>query len=109
MKVSPVEREEFGRASLEYAQTGMYEADGTPRWGVSKNKDMKLQLAKFSARERHKCLGTGVNEWVNRFVRQLKRAQVASACFWPEDVKMGVLENHPEGKALDYWQIKRDS
>jgi hypothetical protein len=70
---------------------------------------MKLQLAKFSAREKHKGLGTGVNEWVNRFVRQLERAQVASGCFWPEDVKMDVLENHLEGKALDNWQIKRDS
>jgi hypothetical protein len=70
---------------------------------------MKLQLAKFSARETHKGLGTGVNEWVNRFVRQLERAQVASGCFWPEDVKMDVLENHHEGKALDFWQIKRDS
>jgi hypothetical protein len=112
VKGSPVGRDEFGRASLEYTQTGIYEADGTPRWGVwgvPKNNDMKLQLAKFSAKETHKCLGTGVNEWVNRFVRQLERAQVASGCFWPEDVKMDVLENHLEGKALDYWQIKRDS
>jgi hypothetical protein len=106
---SPVGREEFGRASLEYTLTGMYEADGTPRWGMPKNKDMKLQLAKFSAKETHKGLGTGVNEWVNRFVRQLERAQVASGFCWPEEVKMDVLEDHLEGKALDYWQIKRDS
>jgi hypothetical protein len=70
---------------------------------------MKRQLAKFSAKETHKGLGTGVNEWVNRFVRQLERAQVASGGFWPEEVKMDVLEAHLEGKALDYWQIKCDA
>jgi hypothetical protein len=95
--------------TLEYTQTGMYEADGTPRWGVPKIKDMELQLANFSARETHKGLGTGVNEWVNRYVRQLERDQVASGYCWPEDVKMDVLEDHLEGKALGYWQIKRDS
>jgi hypothetical protein len=72
-------------------------------------KDMTLQLAKFSAKETHKGLGTGVNHWVNRFVRQLERAQVASGCFWLEEVKMDVLEAHLDGKALDYWQFKRDA
>ncbi len=72
VKGSLVGREEFGRASLECTQTGMYEADGTPRWGVPKNKDIELQLVKFSARETTNDLGTGVNEWINRFVWQLE-------------------------------------
>jgi hypothetical protein len=63
---------------------------------------MKLQLAKFPAKEAHKGLRTSVNEWVDRFVWQLERAQVASGGFWPEEVKMDILEAHPEGKALDY-------
>jgi hypothetical protein len=95
--------EEFRQASLGYTQTGMYQADGTPIWGVPKNKYMKLQLAKFSAKETHKGLGTGVNEWINRFVRQLERAQVASGFCWHEDVKMdkGMMQkavNKHEGR-----------
>ncbi len=42
-------------------------------------------------------------------MRQFERAQVASGYFWSEEVKMDVLEGHLEGKALDYWQVKRDS
>jgi hypothetical protein len=30
---------------------------------------MKLQLAKFAAKETYMGLGTGVNEWIERFVR----------------------------------------
>jgi hypothetical protein len=37
-----------------------------------------LQLAKFAAKETYKCLGTGINEWIDRFVRQLERSQIAS-------------------------------
>jgi hypothetical protein len=92
-----------------YVATGLYGSDGSPIWGVPKNNDMKLQLAKFSAKETHKGPVTGVNEWVNRFVRQLGRVQVASGCFWPEEVKMDVLEAHLDGKALYYLQIKRDA
>jgi hypothetical protein len=87
----------------------MYEADGVPKWGVPKNKDMKLQLAKFSAKETYKGLVTGVNEWANRFVRQIERAQMASGFCWDEDIKMDVLEGHLEGKALEFWQIKREA
>ncbi len=76
---------------------------------MPKNKDMKLQLAKFTAKETYKGLGTGVNEWVNRFVRQLERAQIASGFCWSEDINMDLLENHLEGNALEYWQIKRES
>jgi hypothetical protein len=54
----------------------------TPNGGVPKNKDMKLQLAKFSAKEAYKGLGTGINEWIDRFVRQLERAQLASGFCW---------------------------
>jgi hypothetical protein len=70
----------------------MYEYNWDPKWGVPKNKDTNIQLAKFSAKETHKGLGTGVNEWINRFVRQLERAQVASGYFWSEEVNMRVLE-----------------
>ncbi len=87
----------------------MYEYNGDPKWGVPKNKDTKFGLAKFSAKEAHKGLVTGVNEWINRFVGQLERAQVASGYFWSEEVKMDVLEGHLEGKVLGYWQVKRDS
>ncbi len=73
-----------------YDATGMYEYNGEPKWGVPKNKDSKFQLTTFLAKETHKGLGTGVNEWI-------------------EEVKMDVLEGHLEGKALDYWQVKRDS
>jgi hypothetical protein len=100
---SPVDKRVYKEGPDGYVATGLYESDGSPIWGVPKNKGMKLQLAKFSAKETHKGLGTGVNEWVNRFVRQLERAQVASGCCWPEEVKMDVLEAHLEGKTLDYW------
>jgi hypothetical protein len=106
---SPVDKETYREDRNSYEVTVMYEYNGDPKWGVPMNEDMMFQLAKFSAKETHKGLGTSVNEWVNRFVRQLERAQIASGCFWPGDVKMDVLENHLEGKALDYWQIKRDS
>jgi hypothetical protein len=36
----------------------MYEADDTPKWNVLKNKDMKLQLAMFTAKVTYKGLGT---------------------------------------------------
>jgi hypothetical protein len=77
----------------------MYDYSGQSKWGVPKNKDMKLQLAKFSANETYKGLETGVNGWVNRFVRQLEQAQVASGCCWSEGIKLDVLEDHLEGKA----------
>ncbi len=39
--------------------------------------------------------------------RQLERAQMSTEFFWHEQVKMDVLEMHLEGKALEYWQVKR--
>ncbi len=44
----------------------MYHPYGEPKWGGSKNKDMKLPLVKFAAKETYKGLGTGVNEWIDR-------------------------------------------
>jgi hypothetical protein len=41
-----------------YTATGMYDRCGNPIWGVPKNKDMKLQLANFSANETYKGLET---------------------------------------------------
>jgi hypothetical protein len=50
-----------------------------------------------------------MNECTNRFTRQLERAQLASGLCSSEDVKMDVLEDHLESKALEYyWQIKRE-
>jgi hypothetical protein len=50
VKGAPVGRDAFRQAENEYISTGMYEANGTPKWGVQKNKDMKLQLTKFTAK-----------------------------------------------------------
>jgi hypothetical protein len=75
--------------------------------GYTQNKDVKLQLTKFSTKETYKGLGTGINEWIERFVRQLELAQLDSGFCWGESVKMDVLEDHLEGKALELWQIKR--
>ena len=108
-KGSPVASEVYKEDPEHYRASGMYEYGGTPVWGVPKMKDTKLQLAKFSGRETYKGLGTGVNEWVNRFVRQIERAQMSSGYFWSEEIKMDVLEDHLEGKALEFWQIKRES
>ena len=87
--------------------TRIYNSIGSPRWGVPKNKDMVLALAKFSAKETYKGLGCGVEAWMERFVRKLERAQLSTEFFWKEDVKLDTLEMHLEGKALDYWQIQR--
>jgi hypothetical protein len=46
----------------------MYKYSGEPKWGVPKNKDMNLSLA---VKETYKGLGTGANEWVDWFMRQL--------------------------------------
>ncbi len=67
---------------------------------------MKLLSAKFAAKETSKGLGTCVNEWIDRFMRQLERAQVTSSFFWSESVKMDVLEDHLGGKPLEFRQIK---
>jgi hypothetical protein len=69
---SPVNKETYDEDPRGYGDTGMYEIDGTPKWGVPRNKDMKLQLAKFAAKETYKGLGTGINEWIERFIRQLE-------------------------------------
>jgi hypothetical protein len=63
---------------------------------VPKNKDMKLPLAKFAAKETYKGLGTGANKWFDRFVRQLKQAQIASGFCCSERVKMDALKAHLE-------------
>jgi hypothetical protein len=90
---------------------GLYESDGGPIWGTPKNKDIQLQLAEFSAKETYKGLGTGgwrtSDESVDRFVRQREHAQLTSGFCWRESTKMYVLEAHLEGKALDFWQMKR--
>jgi len=96
---SPVTTSVFKQDPEYYQRTGLYNQFGNPIWGVPKNKDMKLALAKFSAKETYKGLGTGINEWTSRFLRQLERAQLASGVCWSEDVKMDVLEDHLEGKA----------
>ena len=84
----------------------MYETNGEPIWGTPGNKDMKLQLAKFNAKETYKGLGTGIDDWVERFIRQIERAQLSSGFCWTESVRMDCLEDHLEGKALEYWQEK---
>ncbi len=89
-------------------QAKIYDKTGNPVWGVPKNKDMKLTLANFSGKETYKGLGCGVEAWLKRFVRQLERAQMSTEFFWYEQVKMDVLEMHLEGKALEYWQVKRE-
>jgi hypothetical protein len=104
---SAINKETYDEDPRGYRDTGMYGIDGTPKWGVPRNKDMKLQLAKFAAKETYKGLGTGINEWIERFIRQLQRALLASGFCWSESVKMDVLEDHLEGKALEFWQIKR--
>ena len=98
---SPVTGNIFKQNPSYYKKTGLYEYNGEPKWGVPKNKYMKLPLAKFSAKETYKGLGTGINEWVNRFIRQLVRAQIASGMCWSECIKIDVLEDHLEGKALE--------
>jgi hypothetical protein len=103
---SPVDKKEFNKDPSGYQATTMYKYSGEPKWGVAKNKDMNLSLAKLTIKENYKCLGTGANEWVDRFMRQLERAQLASGFCWSESVKMDVLEMHSEGKPLEYWQIK---
>jgi hypothetical protein len=40
-------------------------------------------------------------------MRQLERAEMASGFWWSESTKMDVLEDHLEGKALEFWQFKR--
>lgn len=62
----------------------------------------------ISGKETYKGLGTGINEWTNRFLRQLERAQLANGVCWSEDVKIDVLEDHLEGKTLEYWQMKTE-
>jgi hypothetical protein len=104
---SPVDKHAYNEDPTSYDATGLYDQHGNPIWGVPKNKDMKLPLAKFAAKETYKGLGTGVDEWVERFIRQLEHAQSNSGCFWDEGTKMDVLENHLEGNALEFWQIKR--
>ncbi len=103
----PDERGMFIRNTAGYTRDSMFDEEGEPIYGVPKNKDMKLPLAKFNAKETYKGLGTGINEWINWFARQLERAQMASGFWWSDSVKMDVLEDHLEGKALEYWQIKR--
>ena len=49
----------------------MYKCSGEPEWGVPKNKDMNLSLAKLTLKDTFKGLGTGANEWVDWFMRQL--------------------------------------
>jgi hypothetical protein len=68
---SPVEEREYKENPEFYARTGLYETGGNPKWGMPKNKDTKLTLAKFSGKETYKGLGTGINEWTSRFMRQL--------------------------------------
>jgi hypothetical protein len=72
---SPVDKRAYNKDPTSYDTTGLYDQDGNPIWGVPKNKVMKLPLAKFAAKETYKGLGTGVDEWVDRFIRQLERAQ----------------------------------
>jgi hypothetical protein len=49
----------------------MYKCSGEPKWGVPKNKDMNLSLAKLTLKDTFKGLGTGANEWVDWFMRHL--------------------------------------
>jgi hypothetical protein len=57
-----------------------------------------LLRAQNAALSRERKMGIGINEWSERFIRQLERAQLASCFCWSESVKMDVLENHLEGK-----------
>ena len=107
IRASPVEKWKYREDPESYQATGMYDTYGEPIWGTPGNKDMKLQLAKFNAKETYKGLGTGIDEWVERFIRQIERAQLSSGFCWTESVKMDCLEDHLEGKALEYWQVKR--
>jgi hypothetical protein len=65
---SSVNKETYDEDPRGYRDIGMYEIDGTPKWKVPRNKDMKLQLAKFETKETYKGLGTGINEWIERFI-----------------------------------------
>jgi hypothetical protein len=53
---SPVDKETYDEDPSGYRDTGVYEIDGSRTWGVPKNKDMKLQLAKFAAKETYNGL-----------------------------------------------------
>jgi hypothetical protein len=63
-------------------------------------------LSKFATKETYKGLGTGINEWIERFVRELERDQLASGICWSENVKVDVLEDHLEAQALEFSQNK---
>jgi hypothetical protein len=76
----------------------MYEADGTPIRGVPKNKDMKLHLAKFSARETHKDLGTGVNEWVTRSRGNSSELKLQAAVVGPKTLKLTYWKTTSRGR-----------
>jgi hypothetical protein len=59
---SPVSGNVFREDPGYYRSTGLYEQSGNSKWGVPKNKDTMLSLAKFSAKETCKGLGTGIND-----------------------------------------------
>ena len=50
VKGSPVGIKAFKENAKGLWDTGLYDFEGNPMWGIPKNKDMKLTLAKFSAK-----------------------------------------------------------
>jgi hypothetical protein len=100
-------RSEVRKDLAAYKATRMYDDEGNPKWGTPESNHMKLALAKYSAKETNKGLGSGVEAWVERFVRELERAQMASGFCWNERVKIDALEAHLEGKALRFIEIER--
>jgi hypothetical protein len=56
IKGSPVCKCVYEENPDSYLATGMYYSYGSPIWGTPKNKDMKLQLANFSAKETYKTM-----------------------------------------------------
>jgi hypothetical protein len=83
--ISKIARIKEGSALINEAtverKNEMSNAAGEPVYSVPKSKNMKLTSAKFSGKETYKGVGTGINEWVSRFMRQLERSEMTSGCW----------------------------
>ncbi|CAI5746502.1 unnamed protein product [Peronospora destructor] len=71
---------------------------------VPNARDSKLMIGKFNGVEQYKGLGTGFRQWALLFLEAIEVAELGCGYQWTERVKANKLQQHLEGKALQYYQ-----
>ncbi|CAI5747548.1 unnamed protein product [Peronospora destructor] len=71
---------------------------------VPNARDSKLMIGKFNGVEQYKGLGTEFRQWALLFLEAIEMAELGCGYQWTERVKVNKLQQHLEGKALQYYQ-----